>query len=85
MGTQPRRARRCKTYTDVGDEGIDAGEREPRRCVLRCCELRFESLRSRDGVVRLVAEVMCRNSAGVVPFMVGASGVSGGEEEEAGV
>lgn len=24
------------TYTDVGEEGIEAGEREPRRCVLRC-------------------------------------------------
>ena len=85
MGIQPRRACRCKTYTDVGDEGIDAGEREPRRCVLRCCELRFESLRSRDGVVRLVAEVMCRNSAGVVPFMVCTSVEGAGEEEKAGV
>lgn len=62
------------TYTDVGDDGIDAGDRDPRRCVRRCWELRFESLRSRDGL-RFVADVMCRNSAGerVVPFMTGAS------------
>lgn len=70
-----------KTYTDVGDEGIEAGEREPRRWVRRSCELRFESLRSRDGLAaRLVADVMCRSSAGEsVPFMAGAS-VRGGEE-----
>ena len=37
------------THTDVGDDGIDAGEREPKRCVRRCCELRFASLFSFCG------------------------------------
>ena len=62
-----------RTYTDVGEEGIDAGEREPRRCVRRCCELWLESLRSREEGMRLVAEVMCLNSAGeaLIPFMTG--------------
>ena len=71
----------AQTHTDVGEEGMDAGEREPRRWVRRCCELWLESLRSRDGLAaRLVADVMCRSSAGEsVPFMAGAS-VRGGEE-----
>lgn len=52
-----------RTYTEVGLDGMEAGEREPRRCVRICWELRFETLRSREGV-RLVEEVMCRRSVG---------------------
>lgn len=64
---------------------MDAGEREPRRCVRRCWELWLESLRSREEGTRLVAEVMCLNSAGemVVPFMAGGC-VSAGRGVEAG-
>ena len=40
---------KVETYTDVGDDGIEAGEREPKRCVLRCWELRFASLFSFCG------------------------------------
>lgn len=60
------------TYTDVGDDGIELGEREPKRWVRRCWELRLERRRSREGLARLVLDVMCRNSAGeeVVEFIV---------------
>lgn len=45
-------------WTEVGEEGIEEGEREPRRCVRRSWELRLESLRSRAGFTRLVLEVI---------------------------
>jgi len=44
--------------TEVGDEGIEAGDREPRRPVRRCCDVRFESLFSLVVLARLVADVM---------------------------
>lgn len=50
-------------YTDVGDEGMDEGEREPRRWVRRSCELRLDILRSRAGLARFVFEVIWRSSA----------------------
>lgn len=53
-----------ETYTDVGDEGMEEGEREPTRCVRRCWELRFDSLRSRVGLARLELEMIWRRSVG---------------------
>lgn len=50
---------RC-TYTEVGDDGIDAGDFEPTRCVRRCCDVRLESL---FGLVKRVFEVTWRSSA----------------------
>lgn len=74
------------TYTDVGDDGIEAGDREPKRWVLRCWELRLERRRSRDGLARLVLDVMCRNSTGEVvdEFMAADSAAvaAGGDARE---
>lgn len=74
------------TYTDVGDDGMEAGDREPKRWVLRCWELRLERRRSRDGLARLVLDVMCRNSTGEVvdEFMaaVSAAVAAGGDARE---
>ena len=53
-----------QTYTEVGEEGIEEGEREPTLCVRRCCELRFDNFRSRVGLARFELEVMCRRSVG---------------------
>lgn len=51
------------TYTDVGDEGIDPGEREPKRPVRRCCDVRCESRCSFGGALeRFAFEVTCRRS-----------------------
>ena len=33
-----KKGRNSKAYTEVGDEGIDPGEREPNLLVLRSCE-----------------------------------------------
>ena len=81
------RRKDAQTHTDVGEEGMDAGEREPRRWVRRCCELWLESLRSREGLARLVAEVMCLSSAGEVvdPFMAGGLASAGRGERGVGV
>ena len=60
-----------KAYTEVGDEGIDAGEREPRRPVRRCWEALWESLCSFGAVERFALEVTCRSS---LAFESGAAG-----------
>ena len=52
------------TYTEVGDEGIDAGDREPRRLVRRCCDVLLESRCSLVGLARLELEVIWRRSVG---------------------
>ena len=46
-----------KTYTEVGDEGIELGEREPTRWVRRCWEVRFERRCSLTGLAKLPFEV----------------------------
>ncbi len=74
------------TYTDVGDDGMEAGDRAPKRWVLRSWELRLERRRSRDGLARLVLDVMCRNSTGeVVEEFIAADSAAvaaGGEARE---
>ena len=53
---------RCGTYMEVGDEGIEAGEREPKRCVRRCCEARFARRFSLGGLGNVVFELVWRSS-----------------------
>ena len=55
----------------MGDEGIDAGDREPKRCVRRCCEARFASRFSLGGLGSVVFELVWRSSgfAGAVVMM----------------
>lgn len=59
----------ASTYTEVGDDGIDDGEREPSLAVpvCRCGEARLEPLfsllASLGGVVRIWLEVICLRSA----------------------
>ncbi len=52
------------SYTDVGDEGIELGERDPRRgsAARRCCDVRRPSLRAPGE--RAPLEVICLRSMG---------------------
>ena len=59
------------THTEVGDEGIDAGDREPRRCVRRCCEVRLVTFWSLGSGGRLAFEVTWRRSALAVVVVMG--------------
>lgn len=60
--------------TDVGDEGIDAGDLVPIGCVRRCCDVRFESLLSFGEAVKFVFEVTWRRSE--LAMAVGAVGLA---------
>ena len=53
------------TYTDVGDEGIELGERDPRRgsAARRCCDVRRPSVRVVPGD-NAPLDVMCLRSIG---------------------
>jgi hypothetical protein len=56
---------RCATYTDVGEDGMDEGEREPNLIVpvCKCGDVLECLLDSLVGVAStLLLEVMCRNS-----------------------
>lgn len=48
---------------DVGEEGMETGDGEPRRWE-RCCDVRVDSLFPSFCGVRAPLEVICLNSAG---------------------
>lgn len=60
-----------ETNTEVGDEGIELGEREPTRCVRRCCEVRWDNRCSlAAGLARCVLEVTCRKCNSLVGLAI---------------
>lgn len=51
------------THIEVGEDGIETGEGEPKRCE-RCCDVRVDSLLASFCGVSAPLEVICLSSTG---------------------